>query len=305
MSSLNGSARLYNAASTLTTLQLEGAHHRPMLSYDRMGKESQAWATGDFGSSSRTRDIHTTTGEAGLNWNAGKSFLLGFAAGHGIQNQDLAFGGAAATKGDYALAELDYRPEGSQWIVSLLGLVGSYESKISRGYANGGSTSFSNGVADSISRAARLRVDAPVVATVGGFGLAPYASYTVTQTIVDAYTETGGAFPASFDEQEHDATEARLGLTASKDLSTATKLLLSVEAIRRFDGAGPALSGQDLTGAVAFSLPGTAPRADCVRFGFDVDHKLDASTLLNVSAHASTVGEAHDVSAAISIRRAF
>ena len=305
MSSLNGATRLYNAASTLTTLQLEGAHHRPMLSYDRMGKESQAWATGDFGSSSRTRDIHTTTGEAGINWNLGKSFLFGFAAGHGEQNQDLAFGGSASTKGDYALAELDYRPEGSQWIVSLIGLVGSYESKINRGYTNGASTDFSNGVADTISRAARLRVDAPALVTFGGFGFAPYASYSVTQTVVGAYTETGGGLPASFNEQEHNATEGRIGVTAAKDLSAATKLLLTVEAIHRFDGAGPALTGQDLTGAVSFNLPGTAPSPDCVRFGFDVDHKLNENTLLNISAHVSTVGEAHDVSAAVSIRRAF
>ena len=305
MSSLNGATRLYNAASTLTTLQLEGAHHRPMLSYDRMGKESQAWATGDFGSSSRTRDIHTTTGEAGINWNLGKSFLFGFAAGHGEQNQDLAFGGSAATKGDYALAELDYRPEGSQWIVSLIGLVGSYESKINRGYTNGASTDFSNGIADTISRAARLRVDAPALVTFGGFGFAPYASYSVTQTVVGAYTETGGGLPASFNEQEHNATEGRIGVTAAKDLSAATKLLLTVEAIHRFDGAGPALTGQDLTGAVSFNLPGTAPSPDCVRFGFDVDHKLNENTLLNISAHVSTVGEAHDVSAAVSIRRAF
>jgi uncharacterized protein with beta-barrel porin domain len=141
--------------------------------------------------------------------------------------------------------------------------------------------------------------------TFGGFGFAPYASYSVTQTVVGAYTETGGAFPASFDEQEHNATEGRVGITASKDLSAATKLLLTVEAIHRFDGVGPRLTGQDLAGSVAFDLPGTAVRPDCVRFGFDVDHKLSADTLLNISAHASTVGEAHDISAAISIRRAF
>ena len=305
MSSVNNQNRVYAAGTTLASLPLEGAHHRPMMSFDRMGKESQAWATGDFGSSSRTRDVHVTSGEAGINWNIGKSFLFGVAGGHAVQNQDLAFGGSSATKGDFVIAELDYRPEGTQWIVSLLGMVGSWESKTNRGYTSGGSTDFSNGVADTITRSARLRVDAPSLATFGGFGFAPFASYTVTQTIVGAYTETGGGFPASFNEQDHNATEARLGVTASKDLSEKTKLLLSVEAIHRFDGVGPALTGQDVTGGVAFSLPGVAPRPDCVRLGFDVDHKLSADTLLNVSAHVSTVGEAHDVSAAISIRRAF
>ena len=305
LSSINGQNRIYQTGVTLAELPLEGAHHRPMLSFDRMGKESQAWATGDFGSSSRTRDIHVTTGEAGVNWNVGKTGLIGFAAGHGEQNADLAFNGSSTTKGDYALVEYDYRPEGTQWIVSLLGMVGSWEAKTNRGYTSGGSTDFSFGVADIISRSARLRVDAPSLVTFGGFGFAPYASYSVTQTVVGGYTETGGAFPATFDEQTHNAQEARLGVTAAKDLSAATKLLLTVEAIHRFDGAGPSLTGQDVTGGVSFSLPGTAPRADCVRFGFDVDHKLNENTLLNISAHVATVGEAHDVSAAISIRRAF
>ncbi len=305
MSSISGANQTYATGVTLSNLPLEGAHHRPMLSYDRMGKDNQAWATGDFGSSSRTRDVHTTTGEAGLNWNAGQNGLFGFALGHGEQNADLAFSGSSATKGDYALAEFDYRPGGSQWVVSLLGMVGSWESKIIRGYTSGGSSDFSYGVADLITRSARLRVDAPSLATFGGFGFAPYASYTVTQTVVGAYTETGGGFPASFDEQTHNSIEARAGVTAAKDLDAQTKLLLTVEAIHRFDGAGPTLSGQDVTGGVAFSLPGTAPRKDYVRFGFDIDRKLNENTLLNISAHTSTIGEEQDVSAAISIRRAF
>ena len=305
LSSINDQNRIYTNGATLAGLPLEGAHHRPMLSFERMGKEHQAWATGDFGSSSRTRDVHVTTGEAGLNWNAGQNGLFGFAAGHGEQNADLAFSGSSATKGDYALAEFDYRPGGSQWVVSLLGMVGSWESKINRGYLTGTGTDFSFGVADIITRSARLRVDSPALATFAGFGFAPYASYCVTRTIVGAYTETSGSFAASFNEQEHTAQEGRLGVTAAKDLSEKTKLLLRVEAIHRFDGAGPALIGQEVVGGIAFNQPGVAPRKDCVRFGFDVDHKLSADTLLNISAHASTVGEAHDVSAAISIRRAF
>jgi uncharacterized protein with beta-barrel porin domain len=305
MSSIDNQNRVYTVGATLAGLPLEGAHHRPMLSFDRMGKEHQAWATGDFGSSSNTRDVHVTTGEAGINWNLGKTGLIGFAAGYGQQNQNLAFNGSSASTGEYALVEYDFRPEGTQWIVSLLGMVGSWESKTNRGYTNGGSTDSSFGIADTITRSARLRVDAPALVTFGGFGFAPYASYAVTQTVVGGYTETGGAFPATFDEQTHDAQEARLGVTAAKDLSAVTKLLLTVEAIHRFDGAGPSLTGQDVTGGVSFSLPGVAPRADCVRFGFDVDHKLNENTLLNISAHVSTVGEQHDVSGAVSIRRAF
>jgi hypothetical protein len=305
MSSVNNQNRVYNAGVTLASLPLEGAHHRPMMSFDRMGKDAQFWATGDFGSSSRVRDVKVTSGEVGVNRDIGANTLAGFAIGRGQQNQDLALDGSNNVIGNYFLGEIDYRPFGSQWIVSLLGMVGSWDAKINRGYSNGGSTDYSLGQTDIITRSARLRVDAPVLFSVAGFGFSPYASYAVTQTTVDAYTENGGGLPASYDEQQHNATEARLGMMATNVINEKLKLIISVEGIHRFDGAGPALTGQDITGSVGFSLPGQAPRPDCVRLGVDVDYKLAADTLLNVSAHASTVGEVADVSGAISIRRAF
>jgi len=305
MSSVNNQHRTYNAGVTLASLPLEGAHHRPMMSFDRMGKDTQYWATGDFGSSSRIRDVKVTSGEVGVNKDIGPNTLAGFAVGRGQQNQDLALDGSNNVIGNYVLGEIDYRPFGSQWIVSLLGMVGSWDAKINRGYDNGGSTDYSLGQTDIATRSARLRVDAPVLFSVAGFGFSPYASYAVTQTTVDAYTENGGGLPASYDEQQHNATEARLGMMATNVLNAKTKLIISLEGIHRFDGAGPALTGQDITGSVGFSLPGQAPRPDCVRLGVDVDYKLAADTLLNVSAHASTVGEVADVSGAISIRRAF
>ncbi len=305
MSSVNNQNRVYAAGTTLASLPLEGAHHRPMMSFDRMGKDAQFWATGDFGSSSRVRDVKLTSGEMGVNKDIAPNALAGIAIGRGQQNQDLALDGSNNVIGNYVLGEIDYRPFGSQWIVSLLGMVGSWDAKINRGYSNGGSTDYSLGETDITSRSARLRVDAPVLFSVGGFGFSPYASYAVTQTVVEAYTEAGGALPASYDQQEHNATEARLGVMATKVFNEKLKLIVSLEGIHRFDGAGPALTGQDITGAVGFSLPGQAPRPDCVRLGFDVDYKLAADTLLNISAHASTVGEVADVSGAVSIRRAF
>ena len=305
MSSVNNQSRVYAAGTTLASLPLEGAHHRPMMSFDRMGKDAQFWATGDFGSSSRVRDVKVTSGEMGVNKDIAPNTLAGIAIGRGQQNQDLALDGSNNVIGNYVLGEIDYRPFGSQWIVSLLGMVGSWDAKINRGYSNSGSTDYSLGQTDITSRSARLRVDAPVLFSVGGFGFSPYASYAVTQTVVEAYTEAGGALPASYDEQKHNATEARLGMMATKAFNEKLKLIVSVEGIHRFDGAGPALTGQDITGSVGFSLPGQAPRPDCVRLGVDVDYKLAADTLLNVSAHASTVGEVADVSGAVSIRRAF
>jgi probable HAF family extracellular repeat protein len=55
MRSLNGPGGLTAMANNLGNLALEGAHHRPLMSYDGMGKQRQFWATGDFGAASATR----------------------------------------------------------------------------------------------------------------------------------------------------------------------------------------------------------------------------------------------------------
>ena len=55
----------------------------------------------------------------------------------------------------------------------------------------------------------------------------------------------------------------------------------------------------------AFSVAGLAPTKDQARFGFDVDHKLSATTLLNFSVHAAGYGQAHDVAGSLSLRRGF
>lgn len=304
MSSVNNAQRTYTAGYNLAVVALEGAHHRPLMSYDDMGKERATWVTGDFANSSRRRDVNVASGEVGTSWKAGTNGVFGVAAGYGSQREDLPLDGRNDVTGNYMFAEYDHRLS-SGWIVSVLGMVGSWDAEILRGYLDAGLPDQSYGETGVTTRTARLRFDAPTLVTVGGFGLSPFISYSVTQTEVDAYTETGGAFPASYNAQKHQSEEGRLGLVASRDLTTSTRLRLSAEAVHRFDGQGPALSGQDITGGVAFELDGSDPSPDCVRYGLDIDHKLTPTTMLSFSAFGSSTGEIPDVSGAISLRHAF
>lgn len=304
MYSVNNAQRTYSAGYNMTVVALEGAHHRPLMSYDDMGKERATWVTGDFANSSRRRDVNVASGEVGTSWKAGANGVFGVAAGYGSQREDLALDGRNDVDGKYMFAEYDHRLA-SGWIVSVLGMVGSWDAEILRGYLNAGVPDHSYGETGVATRTARLRFDAPTLATVGGFGLSPFVSYSVTQTEVDAYTETGGAFPASYDAQKHQSEEGRLGLVGTRDLTASTRLRLSFEAIHRFDGQGPSLTGQDITGGVAFELDGSDPSPDCVRYGLDIDHKLTPTTMLSISAFGSSTGEVPDVSGAISLRHAF
>ena len=305
MRSLNGPGSLVAMTTNLNQQPLEGAHHRPLMSYDSLGKQSQAWATGDFGSSSRQSDRHMTSGEIGVSGAFG-DFVLGIAAGHASLNQDLLFGGNASISGNYLLAEADYRLADKESIVSLVLLRGDYDASASRGYVLGsGALDASVGRTGLKTTSARLRLDGPAQKFVSAVSATPFVSFTATRTNADAYQEAGGAFPASFAAQEHTAKESRLGVTAKYVASPSTTLLFTAEWIHRFDDAGDGLSGTSLTTSSAFAVAGIAPTANQARFGFDVDHKLSADTLLNLSVHAAGTGASSDVSGAISLRRAF
>lgn len=305
MRSLNGPGSLVAMTTSLSQQPLEGAHHRPLMSYDSMGKQNQAWATGDFGASSRQSDRHTTSGEMGVSGAFG-DFVLGVAAGHASLNQDLLFGGNASISGNYLLAEADYRLADKESIVSLVLMRGDYDASAARGYVLGsGAFDASVGSTGLKTTSARLRLDGPAQKFMGAVSATPFVSYTATRTTADAYAEAGGAFPASFAAQEHTAREGRLGVTAKYAVSPATTLLFTAEWIHRFDDAGDGLSGDSLTTSSAFAVAGVAPTANQARFGLDIDHRLSADTLLNFSVHAAGTGASSDLSGAISVRRAF
>jgi probable HAF family extracellular repeat protein len=301
--SLNGPGSLLAMTTSLNSQPLEGAHHRPLMSYDNMGKQSQAWATGDFGTSSRQSDSHMTSGEIGVSQTYG-DFVLGVAAGHASLNQDLLFGGNAHISGNYLLAEADYRLADKESIVSLVLVHGNYDADTTRGYVTGSGNDTSTGSTGLKTSSARLRLDGPAQKFISAVSATPFISYTATRTTADAYAETGGSFPASFGAQEHTAQEGRLGITAKYVATPSTTLLFTAEWIHRFDDAGDGLTATSSTMGT-LTAAGIAPTADQARFGFDIDHKLSADTLLNFSVHAAGIGPSSDVSAALSIRRAF
>ena len=301
--SLNGPSSLLAMTTSLNSQPLEGAHHRPLMSYDNMGKQSQVWATGDFGTSSRQSDRHMTSGEIGVSQTYG-DFVLGVAAGHASLNQDLLFGGNAHISGNYLLAEADYRLPDRESIVSLVLVHGNYDADTTRGYVTGSGTDTSRGSTGLKTSSARLRLDGPAQKFISAVSATPFISYTATRTTADAYAETGGSFPASFGAQEHTAQEGRLGVTAKYVASPSTTLLFTAEWIHRFDDAGEGLTATSSTMGT-LTAAGIAPTADQARFGFDIDHKLSADTLLNFSVHAAGIGPSSDVSAALSLRRAF
>ncbi len=285
----------------LTRLFLEGAHHRPL---GELGRGRSYWVTGDVAGSSRSRDVLTRSGEAGVTFTPWQNVLVGLGAGYGLQDQQLANDGDARTFGQYLVGEIDFL-QADGGIFSILLSSGDWENDTRRGYVTGGGVDYSQGRTDVKSSSFRLRYDSPVLLRAFATDFKAYASYGHSRVRSDGYLETGGSNPAGFDAMEQTAKEGRLGVVATHAFGEKLRARLSAEWIRRFDHDLAALTATDLTGMLALTLPTPDPVRDQARAGLDLDYLLDAQTTLSFTVQAAGFGESADVSGAISLRKAF
>jgi probable HAF family extracellular repeat protein len=280
---------------------MEGAHHRPLA---ELGRGRSYWVTGDVASSSRTRDLVTRSGEAGVTFEPAANVLLGVGGGYGRQDQDLANDGSARISGQYVLAEADFiRADGG--ILSVLVSAGDWDAAVDRGYVTGGGVEYSRGETDLSSKSIRVRYDTPTLFRALETDLRAYVSYALSRSSSDAYSETGGSFPGSFGAMKQTAKEGRLGAAATRMLGEKLRGRLSAEWIRRYDREQAAMTATDITSTLDLTLPATPVVRDQARFGLDLDYLMDARTTLSFTVHASGRGESPDVSGALSLRRGF
>jgi probable HAF family extracellular repeat protein len=302
--SLNAANASFHRAQSLTRMILWGSHHRPLMSYGDLNGQNCFWATGDSGQHTGGRDSHEALAEVGVcrDFAAG-AVRAGLGLGYSRQSQNLGEFGSNRLAGSHVVAEVNYQvPAGAQ--LSATAVWGNWRSDIRRGYAGGAGTDHSQGNNDVKSLALRLRADWNQAWTAGAVALSPYVALTSTRTTRGAYTETGGGFPARFDEQGQSSLESRVGLASSHAINGSTQLRGSLELAHRFDGNGPELKGQAL-GLFSFNQSGAETRRSWLRAGADLDHRLGRNTVLSFSVHAASRGEDPGLSAALSLRVGF
>jgi hypothetical protein len=299
ISTLAGPAATYRAATAVSRQTMEGAHHRPIKQLVIPGQESFAWATGDFGKATRQRDAVQSAGEFGYGMLLGGGSVLGLAAGYSKLDQKFSSlgngGGAGTTEATFLVADLGFSAGAGE--VTLTGLLSRSNIDTSRD-AYVGST---NGQ----SYSARARYDRPI-GVLSGVPFGAFVSLTYDHASIDAYAETGGLGAASFEAQSNDSWIGRVGLTGRFSFDEATSLGVTVEAVRMLSENRDDFSGTDLaTGVLDFTMPDLRSKRTWGRLGFDLDHRLDPSTVLSLTLHASTEGDAFDTAAALSIRKGF
>ncbi len=302
-SSLSGVTGVPLRIAQIPGLALFGAHHRPLMDSGLVQPGKCFWATADVSHDSHA-NVDMTQAEVGACTDAaGDRVRLGIGIGDNISRQGTSLSGSNRLEGQYLIAEADYAGESQRWIASGTLYYGDWHGRITRNYMNGGFLDSSTGPAQAYNWAFRARADWKDLANAGNFSLSPNAALTHVESRLNGYNETGGGVPAQFGAQSVRYEEARLGLTAAKALTEATKLRLFVEGVKQFNGSASTLNAQAF--GIGFTQLGTPPRSGWGRIGAEIDHRFSNKSLLSASLHAASAGGDPSITASISYKRSF
>lgn len=296
MRSIAGPVSTLRAAMGISSQTMEGAHHRPIKSLAIPGRNEFAWVTGDLGKATRQRDAKQSAGEFGYGMRIGADAVLGVAFGYSDLNQDYDATGSGETNGMLVVADLGFTAgPGDLTLTALFS-----RSDIST--LRDGNIGNTTGNAYSL----RARYDKGV-GRLGSVPVTAFASLTYDHSNINGYAETPtGIAPAAYGDQSKDSWVGRLGVTGKLALGQSTDLSLTLEAAHLLGSNEDAFTGTDIaTGVLDFSVPDTRTKRTWGRLGLDIDHRLSADTVISLTLHASSEGDAFDTAAALSVRKGF
>ncbi|TPP10460.1 autotransporter domain-containing protein [Rhizobium glycinendophyticum] len=269
-----------------------GAQGSPMRNLLSAGQKS-VYGTVDSGyDDGASSDGGLLLGDFGFAYGLSDGMTLRVSAGGSYTDQDLDEGGDYQSKGWYISPEVSANVAGNLYLT-----VGGYYSRgkldINRGYLNGTATDYSTGETDTETYAAKIRLDWLNAFTVEEVAFTPYAALSRTNSKTDAYSESGGSFPASYDAASDHATIARLGLDAIRPLTGTITLLARAEVAYRFEEETAGTSGE-IIGLSSFDLEGQDVKQLWLRGGIGAEMAVAGGTA-SLMLNATTEGDDPDV----------
>jgi probable HAF family extracellular repeat protein len=267
---------------------LNGAHGEPMRNLLDVGQQS-LWVTSDIGyDNGSASDGAFGVADFGYGLGLEGGGTARFAFGGLYTDQDIDAGGNFINKGFYLAPELTLPVAGN-----LYATIGGYcapgKLTVNRGYLNGGVMDYSMGEADLDTWAAKLRLDWLNAATLNDWNLTPYASLTYAHSKLEAYSETGGGFPASFDAVKDHSTVIRAGVDGVHRLDNNIRLLARAEAAYRFEDETAATSGT-ITGLSGFNFAGQNTNQFWLRGGLGAEMDVAGGTA-SLNVNVTTQGD--------------
>jgi len=274
---------------------------------DKEGNKGKcAWGTVDGGYNGGGEKGYLLSEEAGICGDfADNNLRLGFGLGQNNLYQETIYTGSQSGHGGYGVAEADYRMQQANAIVSLTAFYGITHADISRGYLVGPTPVTSSGETNIDTTAAKLMVNWPDAARLGGFSLSPRLSYTFSYSHAGSYSESGGTTPVHFNSQSMMGHFFRLGLEGKKSFDGGrTTFIGTLEAVHYADNSGN-ISGTIISGPV-FTVGRSGAHHNWGRAGIDVDRNLGNGMILSGTLFGSTAGAIDaDATGAISVKMPF
>jgi outer membrane autotransporter protein len=183
-------------------------------------------------------------------------------------------------------------------------LVGTSESAIVRGYLNGVTPVWSAGERDGRSYAASV-IAGWRFAIAHNARATPFIRLDAAHIELDAYTESGGPFPAAFDKLEDTIEASRIGVDGRLDLGPDLRADASLAWGHRMDGRLPTITGE-VIGLVAFAVPGAELDRDWTEAHGSLTWSAGPGVNLRLGVGASTDGDtAPTLSAVIGVDMRF
>ncbi|WP_439544103.1 autotransporter domain-containing protein [Hyphomicrobium sp.] len=205
-----------------------------------------------------------TSGTLGITVDLPDQMIAGFSVSAARVETEMVYDGSADMRGGGLSAFLARVPDtGLQWLVGVNGLL--LDGDIERGYTNGVGRVYSKGETSSDGFGAIARVG--WTEQFGALQLTPFASYTFSQTTLDAYTETDGVFTSSFEGMKSTAETARFGADARYTFKPDTWIWGTLAWGHRLDGGKGADVTATLVNWVPMSVPGVAATEDWLEVG--------------------------------------
>lgn len=286
-SSLSGSPSARLGLDQANTV-LNGLHGDPMRNRLEVGKQFMQVSTDSGYDKSDASNGGVVITDLTYAYGFEGGITARIAAGGLYTDQNLEAGGDFNQKGWFLSPEVTVPVTGALY-ATVGGYYGSSSLSIDRGYLNGGALDYSQGKTDVDSWAARVRFDWLDAFKLKDTSLTPYTSLTYAHSRMDAYTETGGGFPARFDASSDHATIWRAGIDGVTPLNDQFRVLTRGEVAYRFEDktSGPSGTIIDLSD---FNFGGQDTDRVWLRGGVGAEFDVAGGTatlMLNVSTQGN------------------
>ena len=199
-------------------------------------------------------------GTIGINAQMSDSWNLGLGMIAGKTHSELAFDGNSRLNSLGGMALASYTPYESPLRIFAAAFASDLSLDNKRGYLNGSGLDFSQGKTGGFAYGAALRFGWEKMLPDARTTVMPYVEGRYSKTKLDGYSENGGAFDATFSEQEDTYTASRLGVEFKHQINDKLQVMFRPAWGHRFGGNGDGFTAT--TGGLAVGYAGQAGDRD-------------------------------------------